>query len=104
MIGFAMIIYGNTGYEQPSYAINNYCLLRLMIDEKYQGQGYGSKAVKKIIEFIKTFPAGEAEYCWLSYKQDNTTAQKLYERFGYKETGEVINGENIALLKLSTTY
>jgi len=103
MIGFVMIVYGNTGYLQPDYAINNYCLLRLMIDEKFQGQGYGTNAMKKIIEFIRTFPAGRAEYCWLPYKHENSTAKKLYERFGYIDSGEVVNGENISLLKLSNT-
>lgn len=103
MIGFVMIVYGNTGYEEPDYAFNNYCMLRLMIDERFQGQGYGSKAMIKIIEFLKSFPAGSAEYCWLPYNHGNTTAKRLYESFGYLDSGEVINGENISLLKLSHT-
>lgn len=100
MVGFVMIIYGNTGYEQPEYAENNYCLLRLMIDERYQNNGYGRKAMVKIIEFIKSFPAGQADYCWISFKDDNTAAKGLYESFGYIDSGQVINGENISLLKL----
>lgn len=101
MVGFAMIVYGNTGYEQPDYAVNSYCLLRFMIDERYQSKGYGRKAMAKIIEFIKDFPAGQADYCWIPFKDDNTKAKKLYESFGYLDSGEVVNGETVSLLKLS---
>jgi len=100
MIGFVMIVYGNTGYDQPEYALENYCLLRLMIDEKYQGRGYGRQAMAKIIDFVKSCPAGPAECCWIPFSQSNENAKKLYESFGFVDTGQVFNGENISILKL----
>lgn len=41
----------------------------VMIDRKYQNQGYGRLAMKKILEYIRTFPAGPAEYCWMQYEE-----------------------------------
>ena len=71
-----------------------------MIDKNYQNKGYGKEAVKLALEFIKTFPCGKAEYCWLSYEPDNEAAGKLYRSFGFVETGETDGEELIAILKL----
>lgn len=43
---------------------------------------------------------GEAQYCWLSYEPENTAAKKLYHSFGFRETGEMDEGEIIAVLGL----
>jgi diamine N-acetyltransferase len=100
MVGFVMIVYGNTGYDQPQLAENNYCILRLMIGEQYQRRGFGREAMERILEYIRTFPAGPARYCWICYEADNIVAKKLYESFGFCETGEVYNNEPIAVLQL----
>jgi diamine N-acetyltransferase len=99
-VGFVMITYGNTGYELPSIANDSYCILRLMIDKQYQNQGYGRKAMKKILEFIRSFPAGPAHYCWIPYSPDNYAAKTLYESFGFRENGEICNNELITVLEL----
>lgn len=99
-VGFVMITYGITGYEEPSLAKDNYCILRLMIDKQHQHKGYGREAMGKILEFIRTFPAGSAQYCWIPYKRDNTAAKKLYESFGFRNNGEVFNNESITVLEL----
>lgn len=72
----------------------------LMIDENHQKKGYGREAVKLALEYIKTFPCGEAEYCWLSYEPENEVARRLYRSFGFAETGETDGDEVIAVLKL----
>ncbi|GGF98976.1 N-acetyltransferase [Paenibacillus albidus] len=101
MVGFVMIVYGITGYEVPNIANNNYCILRFMISEQYQKQGYGKKAMRKILEHLRTFPAGHAQYCWIPYVDENIVAKKLYESFGFCDTGEVINdNEHVTVLKL----
>lgn len=82
-VGFIMLAYGITGYEEPSIADNNYCIMRLMVDKEYPNRGYGREAMNKILEFIRTFPAGPAQYCWIPYKPDNVAAKKLYESFGF---------------------
>jgi len=99
-VGFVMITYNITGYELPTIADESYCILRLMIDKQYQNRGYGRKAMKKILEFISTFPAGPAHYCWISYKNDNVAAKKLYESFGFRDNGEILGDELITVLQL----
>lgn len=54
----------------------------------------------KILEYIRTFPAGPAKYCWIAYEPDNVVAKRLYESFGFCENGEVYNNEPIAVLEL----
>lgn len=99
-VGFVMLAYGITGYEEPYFAENNYCIMRLMFDKQYQNKGYGREAMKKILEFIRTFPAGPANYCWIPYKPENIAAKKLYESFGFRENGEIYNEESITVLQL----
>ncbi|CAM3394906.1 GNAT family N-acetyltransferase [Paenibacillus lupini] len=101
MVGFVMIVYGITGYEVPKIADNNYCILRFMISEQYQKRGYGREAMTKIVEYIRTYPVGRAQYCWIPYVHENIVAKKLYEEFGFHDTGERINeNEHVTLLKL----
>ena len=99
-VGFVMLTYGITGYELPSIANDSYCILRLMIDKQYQNKGYGREAMKAILEYIRTFPAGPARYCWIPYGRDNLTAQKLYESFGFRDNGEICDNEPITVLQL----
>lgn len=99
-VGFVMITYKITGYELPTIADDSYCILRLMFDKQYQNRGYGREAMTKILEFIRTFPAGPAHYCWISYKADNMAAKKLYESYGFRDNGESIGDEIITVLQL----
>ena len=101
-VGFLMIGYDVDEYweDAPEIARENYNLWRLMIDEKQQGKGYGKEAVKLALDYIKTFPCGDAEYCWLSYEPENKVAAELYRSFGFSETGEMDGEELIAILKL----
>ena len=62
-----------------------YYIWRFMIDKKYQGQGFGKEALRLAIEFVKTFPAGKSEGCWLSYEPENEVARKLYQKMGFVE-------------------
>ncbi len=101
-VGFLMIGFGTDDDwdDAPAVAADNYNLWRLMIDEKYQKKGYGREAVRLALEFIKAFPCGEAEYCWLSYEPENEVARRLYQSFEFEETGEMDCDELIAVLKL----
>lgn len=101
-VGFLMIGFDTDDYwtDAPDIAKGNYNLWRLMIDQNYQNRGYGKEAVRLALEFIKTFPYGKAEYCWLSYEPENNTARQLYSSFGFQETGETDGEELIAVLKL----
>ncbi len=103
MVGFVLIVYGITSYELPQIAKDNntYSVLRLMIDEKYQQMGYGREAMRKVLEYIRTFPVGPAECCWIPYVSSNITAKKFYESFGFRDNGEKIDeNELVTVLKL----
>ncbi len=101
-VGFLMIGFDTDDYwdDAPAIAKGNYNLWRLMIDKAYQGKRYGKEAVRLALEFIKTYPCGDTEYCWLSYEQENQVAAKLYSSFGFEETGDMDGEERIAVLKL----
>lgn len=101
-VGFLMIGFDTDDYwdDAPSVAKGNYNLWRLMIDKNHQNKGYGTEAVRLALEFIRTFPCGRAEYCWLSYEPENEAAGRLYRSFGFTETGETDGEELIAVLRL----
>ena len=101
-VGFLMIGFDVHDYwiDAPKIAKGNYNLWRLMIDKAYQNNGFGKEAVKLALDFVKTFPCGKAEYCWLSYEPENQVARKLYNSFGFVETGDMDGEELIAALKL----
>ncbi|GKX68204.1 GNAT family N-acetyltransferase [Inconstantimicrobium mannanitabidum] len=79
---------------------NTYWIWRFMVDKQYQGKGYGRKTMEKVLELIKTFPHGKASSIQLSYEPENIVAKTLYASFGFKETGEIEDGELVARLTL----
>ena len=102
-VGFLMIAYDYgevcNDPDAPEISKNNYFLWRLMIDQEEQGKGYGKKAVELALEFVKTFPHGRADYCWLCYDKNNEVARKLYLSMGFQEIGEQDDDIN-AVIKL----
>jgi diamine N-acetyltransferase len=59
-------------------------IFRLMIDEKFQGNGYGRAAMKVILEDIRR---EKAEVVLVRYNLENEVAGRLYESLGFKEIG-----------------
>ena len=101
-VGFLMVGFDvDDSYENPlRIAYGNYSIWRLMIDEKFQNKGYGRTAMELALDFIRTFPCGKAEYCYLSYEPENEIAKKLYAQYGFTENGEMDDEEVVAVLKL----
>ena len=101
-IGFLMIGFDVNSDDEgaPRIAKGNYNIWRLMIDKKFQGKGFGKKAINLALEFVKTFPCGTAKYCWLPYESDNDVARQLYKSIGFVETDEKDGEEIVAVLKL----
>lgn len=90
MIGFTM--YGFC------YEHNFYEICRIMIDYKYQGKGYGKRALGKIIEEMKNFK--DCNEVFLSFDPENQIGKKLYESFNFKSTGRIIDDELLYSLSL----
>ena len=101
-IGFLMIGFDVNSDDEgaPRIAKGNYNIWRLMIDKKFQGKGFGKKAINLALEFVKTFPCGTAKYCLLPYESDNDLARQLYKSIGFVETDEKDGEEIVAVLKL----
>ena len=94
--------YAEPGEATPYFMNGSYLIWRFMIDKKYQGKGYGKKAFQLAMDYVRTFPVGEAKYCWLSYEPENEVARNLYASFGFKEAKKLPKGwdEIPAVLKL----
>lgn len=100
-VGFAMIGHNSfTNADQPAAYRDSYYLWRFMIDARYQGRGYGEAGVKLVLDFIRTFPDGEAARCAVSYEPENAAAKNLYASFGFRPNGEMDDDEEVAVLLL----
>ena len=101
-IGFLMIGYDVNSDDEgaPKIAKGNYNIWSFMIDKKFQGKGFGRKAMDLALKFVNTFPCGTAKYCWLSYESENDLARELYKSVGFVETEEKDGEEIVAILKL----
>ncbi|MBK8550723.1 MAG: GNAT family N-acetyltransferase [Ignavibacteria bacterium] len=93
MVGFLM--YGEDDVNEGDGTI---WIIRLMIDEKYQGKGYGKEAMIKLIEHIKN--NYEQEEVFVSFVPANEGAKILYESLGFIDTGRIEEGELVYCLKL----
>ena len=68
-----------------------YELCRLMIDRKYQGKGYGTKAINLVLDEMKLLPGcGEV---YLSTDAQNVIGKHIYEKKGFVDTGKMVDGE-----------
>ncbi len=88
MVGYVMVIYD---YDIPEYDI-----WHMMIDASKQGLGYGSAALDRVLEYIKTKPFGPSDRVTLTCNKENPRAMKLYQSRGFAETGEE-DGDEIEL-------
>ncbi|MCZ2114483.1 MAG: GNAT family N-acetyltransferase [Anaerolineae bacterium] len=89
-IGFVML------YDDPK--AGEYYLWRMMIDARYQGHHFGERALRLLIEYIRTRP-GAVELL-VSYVPIEGNPQPFYRRLGFVDTGELSNGENVMRLVL----
>ena len=91
MVGYVMVIYD---WDIPEYDI-----WHMMIDESAQGRGYGSDALDRVIEYIRTKPFGPSDRVALTCSKRNPAARKLYASKGFSATGNEDEDEiELALL------
>ena len=84
--------YADEGEETPYFMDKSYLIWRFMIDKRYQGKGYGKEAMQLALDYVRSFPVGEAKYCWLSYEPENDVARNLYRSFGFVEAKKLPEG------------
>jgi diamine N-acetyltransferase len=67
-----------------------YIIVRLMVDERFQGRGYGRAALDAIVNLVRARGLRELR---LSVAPENAQALEFYRRNGFVETGEIHGGE-----------
>lgn len=101
LIGFVMLGYGTVGdIEEPEIFMDNYILWRLMIDKKYQGNGYAKRILDEVAKVVKEKPCGDAEYLFVSYEKENLRGRTVYLKYGFEETDIMCGAEIVALFKI----
>jgi diamine N-acetyltransferase len=94
VVGFALLyplVDGEPVYPLPAdAAVRGLVLVRLMVDARFQGRGYGREALEAIAEIARGRRLGTLR---LSVVPENGRALEFYRRNGFVETGEVEEGE-----------
>lgn len=94
----AYVIYNDTlpvgmALYYDCYEINAYDFSQLFIDERYQGNGFGIEAARRILEIMKS--DGKYNKVVLCYIDGNEAAKNMYEKLGFHLTGECDEDEII---------
>jgi len=91
-VGFLM--YG-FNFEHPKHQA---FIIRLMVDEEYQGKGYGRFGMNWMLECFRKDE--RIRNVSISYEPENNVARNLYASLGFVEYGEMIGEEVLAVLRL----
>jgi GNAT superfamily N-acetyltransferase len=89
-VGFVMISddVGGPGYF-PQY------LWKLLIDRRHQGRGYGTAALDLVADYFRRHP--EVEIMRTSCGQGEGSPLGFYERYGFKQTGDIVFDDELLL-------
>jgi diamine N-acetyltransferase len=91
MVGFTMYCF------DPKSGIGY--IDRLMVAADHQGRGYGRAAMTEVIERLRG-TAG-CRCIRTSFEPTNAVAEALYESLGFRRTGEIHDGEVVAVLEVA---
>ena len=64
-----------------------YDLNQFMIDQRYQGRGYGSEALERILDELRN--EGRWDRVEVCVKKENAEAIRLYEQHGFVDSGYI---------------
>ena len=82
-VGFVLL------YADPGKS--DYYLWRFMIDARYQGRGFGERALRLVVEHVRGLPG--ARELGLSYVPGERAPVGFYRKLGVTETGVEEDGE-----------
>jgi diamine N-acetyltransferase len=95
--GFVMVSWNVE--PQPPEIIGPWFLWKLLIDQRHQGRGYGSEAVRQVAALVRAEGATEL---LTSFVPEDGGPAGFYRRLGFAPTGELdANGEVIVRLLLT---
>lgn len=100
LVGFVMI---SDGIPAETLAADDdilgpYYLWRLLIDEAYQGRGYGAATIDAVVAYLRTRP--DARVLLTSCTPGDDGPQRFYEHYGFVATGEIKWDETVLRLDL----
>ena len=83
------------GFMMLDEDLEERCLIiwRIMFPEKNTGKGYGTEAVELIVRLARE--SGKYDFMILDCAPENYRARHVYEKVGFKATGEIEHGEEI---------
>lgn len=77
-------------YEDDPLDTELYWLFRFMFDKNHQGKGYASKVLKLVVEEVNSLGG---KRLLTMCKPTNMNAAKVYQKFGFKKTGQLDDGD-----------
>jgi diamine N-acetyltransferase len=89
-VGFVMIA---DEVRSPPYM--PHYLWKLLIDERYQRQGFGTATLDLIVEYFRGRPG--VEVLNTSAGQGDGSPIAFYERYGFEQTGELWSDDEVLL-------
>ena len=92
LVGFVMV---SDEVGNPSYVAH--FLWKLFIDERFQGQGYGTAAVDLVADY---FRSRGVDTMWTSASEGDGSPVPFYERYGFVRQGKTSWGEVMFRLDL----
>ncbi|MFW9821776.1 MAG: GNAT family N-acetyltransferase [Candidatus Thorarchaeota archaeon] len=90
-IGFVMLNDNSLKFNKIKSKQSDIYFWRFMIDGRYQGKGYGRKAMELVIEYAKSRP--NVKVMTLHHEPSKGNAGDFYKKFGFKYTGRTLEGE-----------
>lgn len=73
-------------------------MCRLMVDEKYQHQGIGEAAIRKLLQLVAA-KLGHIIF-YTSAEPANENAISLYEKIGFRKNGRIVYDEVMMEIQL----
>ena len=70
-----------------------YNFSQFFIDQRYQGKGYGYEAAEMVLQMMRD--DGKYDKAVLCYIEGDEAARNLYEKLGFRHTGEAYEDEII---------
>ena len=97
LVGFTMI---SDGIPEPidDDLVGPYFLWKLLIDSGAQRRGYGTAAIRAVVDYLATRP--DADVLYTSCSAGPGSPRPFYLRYGFTDTGRVMWGENVLALDL----
>jgi diamine N-acetyltransferase len=83
----------------PERPADGHCIVRFMIDHRFQRQGIGRPALRAAVDWIAREKG--VDRVRLSVVPENAPARRLYRTEGFVETGEIDHGEIVMVKTLA---